>query len=356
MCSISAKYTFREIAFYETSPFTSTIPLTMKYPLRHSGLNRYLPRLILGLFLLLCQQSAQAQYWEIGSYVGTSTYVGDLSEQKFRGNLHAMLGVLGRYNFTEKLSVKGSFTKGTVSGDDGKSKFESVRMRNLNFRSDILELAVTGEYSLTPFHVRADKKSSPYLFAGLSAFYFNPQAQFKGEWYDLHDLKTENKSYRRLQVAVPFGIGFRFNVSYQVNFGFEFGARKTFTDYLDDVSTVYPDIVLMERRDVVAAMLSYRTPQYTGVVTENPVGTPRGNPANKDWYFFAGATVTVNLTDKYGLDYDEKYEPFKDHLKKPPKSEREKKVKKRHKKRKYQLRLQRKKKRQMSPATKKRTQ
>ena len=226
----------------------------------------------------------------------------------------------------------------------------SLRLRNLSFRSDIIELSVTGELNLLPFHIRAQKTSSPYLFAGLAGYYFNPQAQWKGEWYDLHDMHTENQDYKRVQVAVPFGLGFKFNVNYQVNFGLEFGARKTFTDYLDDVSTIYPDIVQLERENTIAAMLSYRTPEYTGIATENPVGQARGNAQNDDWYFFIGATITVNLTDKYGLDYDEKYETFKDHLKKP-KEDKKAVVKKRHKKKKYQ-RKKRKKKRQMTPAVK----
>jgi hypothetical protein len=295
----------------------------------------------------------RAQYAEIGTYIGTSTYVGDLSEQKFNGNFHAMLGILARYNFNPNFSAKASLTKGTIASDDADSKFQDVRMRNLNFRSDILELAVMGEWNLIPFAIREEKAASPYLFLGLAGYYFNPQAQWKGEWINLHGMHTENQDYNRFQVAVPFGLGFKFNMSYKVNFGLEFGARRTFTDYLDDVSRKYPDVVALSQHDPIAGMLSYRTPEITGMYNENPIGQLRGDPANDDWYFFIGGTITVNLTDKYGLDYAEKYEPFKEHLKKEPKEKKDE-VKKRHKKKKYQKRKRRKKNR-LSPAAKKRT-
>jgi hypothetical protein len=45
-------------------------------------------------------------------------------------------------------------------------------------------------------------------------------------------------------VAIPFGIGAKMNVSKKVGIGLEWGPRKTFTDYLDDVSGTYPDVSL----------------------------------------------------------------------------------------------------------------
>ncbi|MDF1866309.1 MAG: DUF6089 family protein [Saprospiraceae bacterium] len=328
----------------------------MKHSLRQCGncLHTFRHLLPFIIFLVFTTNSARAQYGEIGAYIGTSTYVGDLSEQEFNGNFQAMLGILGRYNFTPNLSVKASLTKGTIASDDADSKFEEIRMRNLNFRSDIIELSVTGEWNLIPFAIREEKTASPYLFLGLGGYYFNPQAQWKGEWHNLHDLHTERQDYSRLQLAVPFGLGFKFNMSYKVNFGLEFGVRKTFTDYLDDVSTNYPDILEMQQENTLAAILSYRTPEYTGMFTENPVGQARGDAQNNDWYFFIGGTITVNLTDKYGLDYAEKYEPFKEHLKKEPKEKKDT-VKKRHKKKKYQKRKKRKKKKQLKPAVKRRS-
>jgi hypothetical protein len=312
-------------------------------------------RLSLFLSAILSSIYIQAQYYEVGAYVGTSNYVGDLSEQRFSPEgFGGMLGVLGRYNFTKYLSAKASLTKGTVAGDDAHAKAQVHKDRNLSFRSDILELAATGELNLSAYNIRANKTGVPYLFAGLALMHFNPQAQMRGTWYDLQPLQTEGKQYSRLAVAVPFGVGMKFNLSYKLNFGFEIGARKTFTDYLDDVSTHYPDVINLRRTDPTTASLSYRTPEITGEFGENPMGSERGDPSTKDWYFFGGITFTVNLTDKYGLDFDPQYEVFKEHLEKPEKDNPS--VSKRKKKAKFQKKFRLKKQRnELQPQVKKRS-
>ncbi|MFQ5448224.1 MAG: DUF6089 family protein, partial [Saprospiraceae bacterium] len=255
-----------------------------------------------------------AQYYEVGGYIGASNYLGDLSEQRLiTEESGLLLGVYGKYNFSRFISVKTSLTKGQISGTDKNARKLENRQRNLNFRSDILELAATAELNLSPYNIRDNKTGVPYIFAGLAVTTFNPQAEMRGTWYDLHPLQTEGKRYSRTTVALPFGLGVKFNLSYKANFGFEMGARKTFSDYLDDVSSFYPDIYSLRSYAPATAALSYRTPELTGEFGENPRGNNRGDTRNKDWYFFAGINFSVNLTDKYGLDFDPQYEIFKEH-------------------------------------------
>jgi hypothetical protein len=299
-----------------------------------------------------------AQYNEVGAFIGTSNYMGDLSGQKISNeHYHGVMGVFGRYNANERFSVKASLLKGTISGSDASARSIEVRERNLSFRTHLTELAVTGEMNLTPYNIRADKGSVPYVFMGLAATRFNPQAEIRGVWHDLQPLHTEGKDYIRYTLAVPFGLGMRFNISYKVNFGLEFGARFTSTDYLDDVSTYYPDVFGMRSSAPMTAALSYRTPEVTGSFGENPMGKPRGDAANNDWYLFGGLSVSVNLTDKYGLDFDEKYDVFKEHLRKPKlEKESEKANRKKLESSKYkQKRLPFWKKNTMEPIVKKRT-
>ena len=271
--------------------------------------------------------SAMAQYTEVGAFLGTSNYIGDLSEQRISNeHYHGVMGVFGRYNANERFAVKGSLLKATISGSDVTAHSANLRARNLSFRSAITELSVTGEMNLSPYNIRADKGSVPYVFMGLAVTRFNPQAEIRGVWHDLQPLHTEGTKYSRNTLAVPIGLGMRFNVSYKLNFGLEFGARFTSSDYLDDVSTFYPDVFGMRSSAPMTAALSYRTPEVTGSFGENPFGKVRGDAANNDWYLFAGVSVSVNLTDKYGLDFDEKYDIFKEHLNKP-KTEKEKRNK-----------------------------
>ncbi len=297
---------------------------------------------------------AMAQYTEVGAFIGTANYMGDLSGQRLSNeHYHSVLGVFGRYNANERFSVKASLLKGMISGSDASAHSTELRERNLSFRSNLTELAVTGEMNLSEYNIRAGKGSVPYVFMGLAVTRFSPQAELRGVWHDLPSLHTEGQKYSCNTLAVPFGLGMRFNISYKLNFGLEFGARFTSTDYLDDVSTYYPDVFDMRSHAPLTAALSYRTPEVTGSFGENPMGKPRGNANNNDWYLFAGINVSVNLTDKYGLDFDEKYDVFKEHLKKP-KEEKVKRNKMESSKYKQQ-RLPFWKKNKMEPIVKKRT-
>ncbi len=309
---------------------------------------------ILTICLALFGLALRGQYYEVGSYLGFSTYLGELSQQRLLPEESGlMLGVFGRYNITPWLSAKAGLTKGTLSGSDANARTEAERIRNLSFRSNVLEFAVTGEFNLLEYNIRANKTAVPYAFLGLALFHHNPQAQMRGQWYDLREMHTENRGYRLTQVAIPVGLGFKFNISYKLNFGLEFGARRTFTDYLDDVSTYYPDVIGMRAENPVAAALAYRSPELTGEFGDNPAGQPRGEPLNRDWYFFSGLTISVNLTDKYGLDFDPQYEAFKSHLKKKRDEARGKeKVPKRKKTLRYQRKKRGKKKMLEMPAKK----
>lgn len=275
--------------------------------------------------ILLCFSffTGFSQYYEVGTFVGMSNYSGDLNEGSpiIPQEYNPAIGLFARYNASRTFSIKASLTKGQISGSDRNADLESLNMRNLNFRSDIVELAAVFEWNLLPFAIREGKTSAPYLFAGAGGFYFNPEGQMRGNWYDLQPLGTEGQGYdmmgntprySKYQVSFPMGIGFKFNVNNKVNFGIEFGARKTFTDYLDDVGGKYPDLDMLRQQNPIAASLSYRTPEVMpNMIQNNPEGTMRGNPANKDWFFFMGINVSVNMTDKYGLDFDDKYDIFK---------------------------------------------
>ncbi len=274
------------------------------------------------LFVLLCSLSLTAQYYEVGAFIGAANYTGELNNNAglFPAEYNPAIGIFTRYNFSRNFSAKVGLTKGQISGDDSNSNDTRIRARNLSFRADIVEIAAQAEFNLLPYAIREDKISAPYLFLGVGGYYFNPQAQMRGNWYDLQPLGTEGQGntllsdqpkYSKYQVSFPIGLGFKFNLNHKVNIGFEVGARRTFNDYLDDVSGKYPDLAVLRKDAPVAAALSFRTPELEGSPLPNPVGQLRGNPDDQDWFFFMGMTISVNMTDKYGLDFDEKYDIFK---------------------------------------------
>ncbi len=269
--------------------------------------------------LLMCtlgMSVSSAQYFEIGGQFGFTNYFGDLQASHLEPSEYNMaLGLFGRLNLNRHLSVKLGFLKGEISGTDQNSSASSGRrQRNLSFKSPIYELSLTGEFNIVPFDIREDKIAAFYLFTGVAGFKFNPYADFEGERYSLRDLGTEgqylpgsdNTPYSLYQIAIPMGIGTKINLNYRCNIGVEIGLRKTFTDYLDDVSTVYPNIEALDAADPIAAQLSFREAEYYELdlkSADEPAGKIRGNPDKMDWYFFGGVTISVNLTDEYGLDY-----------------------------------------------------
>ncbi|HYE56023.1 MAG TPA: DUF6089 family protein, partial [Chitinophagaceae bacterium] len=107
----------------------------------------------------------------------------------------------------------------------------------------------------------------------------------------------DRKPYKRTQFAIPFGAGLRVRVSDKVTLAYEFGLRKTFTDYLDDVSTTYVDpAILATTRGPKAVELSYRGDELRNGNPNYPAdGTMRGGAESKDWYYFSGISVTIGI-------------------------------------------------------------
>ena len=263
--------------------------------------------------LLLAFFQMEAQYFETGVKLGTTNYVGDLTGQSLSQHGYAgAFGLFARYNASRRWSVTGSLLRSQLRADDANNPDPSLRSRNLSFRTNLVELEMRGEYNLMNFNIRADQTSTPFLFTGISAFHFNPQASLNGQFVDLRPLGTEGQflengngfNYKNWQVAVPMGLGFKFGIGYKTTLGVEFGYRLTFTDYLDDAGGLYADVYKLSAQNPQAAQLAYRADNPTA---DNPVGTPRADASNNDQYFFFGATLAVNLTDRYGLDLDPEY-------------------------------------------------
>lgn len=239
--------------------------------------------------------------------MGVSNYMGDLASGHVEKEEYKLAyGILGRYNYGNYLSFRASISKASVSGSDGLSDERSGRrQRNLSFQSDIYEGALMAEFNIFGYDALENHTQfTPYIFAGLAGFYYNPQGYYENEWIDLQPLGTEGQGmpgygekYKRFKMSVPMGMGLKVSISEAVNFGMEVGIRRTNTDYLDDVSTNYPDLqLLQEEGDLRASILSYRTPEYDPTASNrNPEGLKRGNPDGNDWYMMSGVTLTINL-------------------------------------------------------------
>jgi hypothetical protein len=274
--------------------------------------------IILVIFSVFISTNLSSQYTEVGVFVGVSNYHGDLTPKNLEVSSYApAFGAFGRYNFNGHLAAKVHFYKGVLQGSDFHAQVtKGERARNLSFRTDIYELGAQFEYNFLDFKVAIkDHITTPYIFAGVAGFYYNPQAEINGQWFDLRPLSTEGQGlegssaqpYQKFSIAIPMGLGVKFNINHVTNIGLEFGMRKTFTDYIDDVSTTYPDLnVLASEVGDFAAALSYRAPEYNPDAPADPQGTSRGDATDKDWYFFGGVTFSVNIGKANGFKQNQK--------------------------------------------------
>ena len=260
---------------------------------------------------LACSLDAGAQYArsEVGVFGGVSYYIGDLNPTKHFLMSKPAFGIVYRYNLSPRFALKVNGYYGWLEGADAVSK-ENVQ-RNLSFKTYITDISVQIELNFMKYITGHDHyKFSPYIFTGVSLFNFNPKAQLGGEWYSLQPLGTEGQGttipgveprYSLTSVAIPFGLGIKWSPAKVMCIGLEWGLRKTFTDYIDDVSTVYADpLILSAENTEIAALLADRTISEEGVVINN-TGLQRGNSRTKDWYSFAGLFIQFRIKQKTGL-------------------------------------------------------
>jgi hypothetical protein len=258
------------------------------------------------LFILLLKSALSvSQTIEIGGIYGYSGYIGDLNQSIIEvTEVHPSYGIHSRINWSQFLSTRLCLSYGAISGSDSEfSTLEDIRSRNLSFKSPLYEASLQVELNYLRFGNNEDPLAQASLFTGIAGFYFNPMAEYQGKQYALQPLGTEGqflttnnlKPYNLVQLAIPIGIGFSIRPANRVVIGFEFGLRKTFTDYLDDVSTVYPDISALKVKNPMAATLSYRTPEIGGEKNLNPVGQKRGENG-KDAYFQTGISLSIQVS------------------------------------------------------------
>lgn len=259
--------------------------------------------------------------YEIVGALGVANFLGDLggADQIGTNGLKDLefaltrpaIGAGMRMKIASHFAAKGNFYWGIIKGDDKLTKEPFRNNRNLNFKSNIFELSGQVEFKFSREQkghiyqikgVRGAKRKERdlYLFAGGGAVYFNPKGMYTdGNWYALQPLGTEGqgviagtRKYSRITGILMVGGGLRFSINRYWGVGFELGMRKTFTDYMDDVSTTYVDPAIFNG-DPVATYLS--NPSGQDMQAGQDI---RGDHTDKDAYLFAALTVGYKVMYK----------------------------------------------------------
>lgn len=257
--------------------------------------------------ILLFPVISFAQRVDVDLFGGMSNYQGDLQEHVFTfTNANASAAINIKYELTDKIFIRSGFSFGSLAAFDADNKAKNVP-RNLNFRTALQEYSLGLEYHFVNLEAG---RLSPYVFAGGGVFHYNPYTYHNTsagvEKVYLQPLGTEGqglsqypdrKPYKLTQFCIPYGVGIKYQLTCNLNVGFEFRHTKTFTDYIDDVSKTYVNQdALRAAHGQVAVDLAWRQDEYNG--SPYPAtDKPRGNPGQADLYYFAGLTVGLRFND-----------------------------------------------------------
>ena len=260
-------------------------------------------RKLIVISFLFVSLSSYAQYaYDYGFHAGVANYLGEIggkegTRRNFISDIKLnktqfTVGGFARYKFLPNLSIKGGLNWLRIEGADKLSTNPARVGRNLSFRNDLIEAELTAQVFFfdiqdlgKTYKYQNDLKM--YAFTGIAGFFSNPKANYNGKWVALQPLRTEGIQYSKFGAAVPLGVGMFVTMKRKHRFGWEFSWRTTFTDYLDDISTVYADPKTLDSPEAIA--LSNRRGEVgnregVAAAANYTPGSKRGDPSHNDSY------------------------------------------------------------------------
>ena len=254
------------------------------------------PTLIILLFLSIAQLGKAQSFpatWEIGVAAGGAGYIGDLNQNNplqisgFNG------GVFVKRNFTSHIGVRLNYTYGQIQANDANSNNQQFVDRNINFKTALNEGSALLDFNFFDYQITGgNRRFTPYLFAGVGFVNFKPTAKYNGVKYQLEGLKTEGQEnpYPNIVLTIPYGGGLRYNYKDTWSIFTEIGYRTALTDYIDDVSGVYPENpVIVGNRPNQIDLANPSSVPGVGVF-----GTQRGDFRKRDTYL--SVSVGISFT------------------------------------------------------------
>lgn len=300
--------------------------------------------IVLAIGQFLAPMTARAQVVEVGGNVGLSYYMGDLNPNKPFVQSDFGWGLLVRYYENTRWAFRFSYSNLKLNGSDNASGYRPER--GLSFHSKVNDFAVIAEFNFFDYFTGSKRNGlSPYIFAGVSIFTFNPKADDGTELHDqftdviyataVDSLGTEYEyqkktDYNTIAVSIPFGVGVKYSISSRLGMTIEWRWDYTFTDWIDDCHGYYPTFGPEKVLDDHGHWTGeYETPAYvqysdpTGFATEPDPFNPglsmndksyiqRGNKDDNDWFGYLSVSITYkfNLPNGNGCNKRERYKNF----------------------------------------------
>jgi hypothetical protein len=249
-------------------------------------------------------QDVKAQIYDFGATFGVAGYMGDIQPSINPTNIKPGGGIWFKYNVNPHWGFRAGYLTTSINASDANATNQWQRERNLSFDTYIAELAVTAEFNFFKYITGHHKYNhTPFVFAGLARFRFNPTTIIDGNKVELQPFGTEgqgldafpgSEQYSLIALSIPFGVGYRWNFYKFHSVTFEISGRYALTDYLDDVSKNYAgyDLMLSERGET-AARLSDRSGELGNTLRE-PF-SQRGISTFNDAYWYAGVSYIFTI-------------------------------------------------------------
>ncbi|HEY3371355.1 MAG TPA: DUF6089 family protein [Prolixibacteraceae bacterium] len=196
---------------------------------------------------------------DVGIFGGAGTYFGDMTKTEFSKSVNPAYGAFMRYNFNPRYALRFNVVNGTIGAE---GQFESQPWK---FNKNVLDISLQYEFNFYKYIV--GEKTTPYssyLFAGIGmqTYKYTYQSGIIGEGSEITP-------------TIPFGIGFKVNLSKRWGLGIEGGMRKTFSDKLDNLD----DPLSYEKTDgTVVTQVTYADRYH-----------------NNDWTAYAGIHLVYKM-------------------------------------------------------------
>lgn len=230
--------------------------------------------ILLSFLLFLSIAGLQAQKSaELGPLIGRAYYLGDVNPETHVGNGVGSIsyGALFRYNLNERYALKLNLNRTKLSAQDGNMDLLFNQARRAEFETKLTEISANIEFNFLPYRLGVRERSfSPYLFTGVSYYWYNPSTFINGEEVVATDFQDGNG------LAFVFGPGIKLNIGRKFGLAMEWGFRKTANDALDGMPNRIGDLYEL------------------------------GKDYNNDWYVISGIMLTFKLTDEGpcpGMDF-----------------------------------------------------
>ncbi len=196
---------------------------------------------------------------DIGIFIGGAYYQGDINHARLFYHVNPSYGVLYRFNLNKRFAFRGNLIISSLFGNDKDFTYSYQTYRNWKFTTPLVDVSGQTEFNFKNYHVgNKQYPNTPYVFLGLSFIIAS---------------YAENPYI----IGIPFGLGYKQNIGKRIGIGVEWGYRKTFSDYIDNLSgeRLYPSIATSFSQKISLKQ--------------------QGNFRNTDWYSIFGLFITYKL-------------------------------------------------------------